>query len=60
MIQFKIFAGNHTCVMADELANDWIIENPDICIYSYKYQQARCGDHSICIMYEERTDENPN
>ena len=53
MIKFKIFWGNHTSVSADVKVNNWLAENPHIRILSYQYQQARLGDHSICIAYLE-------
>lgn len=52
MVRFKLFFGtcsNH----ADEKANAWLKEHPDIEVVEMKYQQARYGDHSICIMYKE-------
>ena len=53
MIKFKIFYGNHTTVSADVKVNQWLEENPSVNLLSYRYQQVRMGDHSICIMYEE-------
>lgn len=53
MIKFKLFFG--TCSngnYADTKANLWLLEHPKIKILNMKYQQARYGDHSICIMYE--------
>ena len=52
-VKFKIFWGNHTSVSADTKLNQWLDENPDIKIQSYQYQQARLGDHSICVEYVE-------
>lgn len=51
--KFKIFMGNseHT---ADIKANKWLEDNPYIKIVDMKYQQVRFGDHSICILYEEK------
>lgn len=52
MVKFKIFRGsNFDCDTADIKANEWISENPNISIISMNYQQARYGDHSICVMY---------
>ena len=55
MVQFKIFMGtcNSAETMADVKANNWLQQNPDIRIIETTYIQARYGDHSICIMYEE-------
>ena len=55
MKKFKIFFGAHALdeESADEKANKWLDEHPNIEIFQMKYQQARYGDHSICIMYEE-------
>lgn len=49
----KIFFGNVDGTRADVLFNDWIKEHPDILIREFRYQQARYGDHSIAILYEE-------
>lgn len=54
-MRFKIFFG--TCRdgdHADDHANKWLSEHPRIEIVETKYQQARMGDHSICIMYKEK------
>ena len=48
---FKIFMGS-TSWKADIDANEWLNEHPEIKVVDFKYQQARFGDHSICIMYE--------
>ena len=53
MTGFKIFFGNVNHY-ADKKANIWLKENPNIEVVEMKYQQARYGDHSICIMYKER------
>lgn len=52
MQKFKIFMGN-AGYQADDKANEWLEENPNVEIISMKYQQARYGDHSICILYKE-------
>ena len=52
MQKFKIFMGNSS-ETADIKANEWLEENPGIEIIDVRYQQARCGDHSICILYKE-------
>lgn len=62
MVKFKIFFGSSTNQLgrgmtADDKANAWLVENPNINILQMKYQQARYGDHSICIMYEECKDD---
>lgn len=56
MLKFKIFFGNDSKLSggtADDKANAWLKENPDVEIIDMKYQQSRFGDHSICIMYKE-------
>lgn len=55
MIKFKITFGT-VSNPADKQLNAWLTEsiNHNISIISMKYQQARYGDHSICIMYEEK------
>lgn len=53
MQRLKIFMGT-TNNMADKDANKWLEENPNVEIVDMKYQQARCGDHSICILYKEK------
>ena len=52
MVKFKIFTGTYN-KLADDKANKWLEENPDVEIIEMRYQQARMGDHSICIMYKE-------
>lgn len=55
-LKTKIFMGGYN-VTADEHFNSWINEkyrnSIEIDIKEFRYQQARCGDHSICILYEE-------
>lgn len=53
MPKFMIFFGNSTTVPADVKLNNWLKENPRVRVLEYQYQQARMGDHSICIVYEE-------
>lgn len=55
-IKCKTFFG--TCNgTADEKFNAWILNMNNsyrkIHIKEFKYRQARYGDHSICILYEE-------
>lgn len=40
-------------ISADIEFNKWIQEHPNIEILEFRYQQARYGDHSICILYKE-------
>ena len=49
--RFKIFMGTFG-FKADRDMNDWLDEHPEVKVVDFKYQQARCGDHSICVMYE--------
>ena len=49
--RFKIFMGTYA-MKADVDMNEWLDENPNVKVVDFKYQQARFGDHSICIMYE--------
>lgn len=37
---------------ADELFNEWIVENPNVEIIYFRYAQSRMGDHSIAILYK--------
>lgn len=53
MPKFKIFFGNHTLVTADDKLNQWLRENPNVRVVNWQYDQARMGDHSICIEYVE-------
>lgn len=50
-IKTKIFLGTNDD-KADEQFNDWI-KKENIDIIKFKYQQARYGDHSICILYKD-------
>ena len=52
-VKFMIFFGNRDSTRADSKLNTWISQNPNVRILEYQYQQARMGDHSICVMYEE-------
>lgn len=57
MYKFKIFMGsqkNH----ADIQANKWLEKHQNISIINVSYQQARYGDHSICIFYNDLYNEN--
>ena len=56
-VKFKIFYGNHTMQSADDKVNQWLEENPSIKLVSYQYQQARMGDHSICVEYKEESND---
>lgn len=51
--EFMIFFGNAATTRADDKLNAWLKRHPNVRILSYQYQQARMGDHSICVMYEE-------
>jgi hypothetical protein len=58
MIKYKtkiFFGTSSNCFYdnADEQFNKWIEEHPNIEILKFKYEQARYGDHSICILYQE-------
>lgn len=52
MYKIKIFTGTYQN-MADNKFNEWIKDNSNIDIISFKYQQVRYGDHIICILYKE-------
>lgn len=54
-VRFKTFFGNNTMTLADDELNKWLDANPNVRVVGYQYQQARMGDHSICIMYEEES-----
>lgn len=56
MIRFKIFFGTYGTVAvntAENKINDWLKRNPDVYVLDWQYQQARMGDHSICIRYDD-------
>ena len=53
MTKFKIFFGNLGDIRADRKLNEWLDDHPNAVLYGWQYQQARMGDHSICIEYEE-------
>ena len=52
MYKTKIFTGTYQNP-ADNKFNEWIKDNSNIYIINFRYQQARFGDHSICILYKE-------
>ncbi len=56
MVKFETFFCSFPQKATDEL-NKWIDEHPKVKILQFQYQQARMGDHSICIMYEEGKEE---
>lgn len=37
---------------ADEKLNEWLEDNPTVCIIDFRYQQSGNG-HSIAILYKE-------
>lgn len=51
----KTFHGNfnRSEENADYKMNLWLKDHPNIEIIEFRYQQARYGDHSICILYKE-------
>lgn len=53
VVKFKIFFGNqvHT---ADDTVNEWLATTTGVTIVDFRYTQSTFGDHSICIMYEEK------
>lgn len=52
-IRTKIFFGS-TENSADEMVNSWLQQQQDIEIIDIKYQMARYGYHSICVIYKMR------
>lgn len=58
MYKAKTFNGNFNVnsTSADEKFNKWINDHPNIHIIEFKYEQARYGDHSICILYKDNID----
>lgn len=48
----KLFFGNVAGVTADQLFGEWIEEHPKVKVIDFQFQHARCGDHSIAILYE--------
>ena len=57
MIKAKLFFGNAYTESADVKLNKWSSENPGAKLIHSHYQQARHGDHSICILYMEDSNE---
>lgn len=57
MIKCKLFSGSFSTgyTSADEKFNKWMASHPNIDILEFKYFHARYGDHSICILYEEKS-----
>lgn len=51
--KIKLFFGNAAGTTADQLFEEWFEEHPTVKIIDFQYQQARCGDHSIAVFYEE-------
>ena len=52
-LRFKIFHSTwRVYPLADELANEWLKDHPDIEIIDVKYQ-GNSSTHSICILYKE-------
>lgn len=51
--KIKLFFGNSAGTRADRLFGEWIEEHPHVKIVDFRYEQARYGDHSIAIIYEE-------
>ena len=60
MPKFMIFFGNMSTNRADDKLNFWLKTNPNVRILSYQYQQARMGDHSICVTYEDSSGMTPD
>lgn len=50
-MRFKAFFGFDQ-VHADDMANDWLDEHPEVVVTGWEFHQARYADHSICISYE--------
>lgn len=56
MVKFESFfrvLPNH----ATDALNKWIDEHPKAIIIDYQFQQAECGEHSICVRYVEEDGE---
>lgn len=53
----KIFMDGKGIDKADTKFNSWMKNNQNVCILQFEYQQAKYGEHSICILYRE---ESPN
>lgn len=52
-MRFKVFFGvDQGHMHADDMANDWLDEHPEVVVTGWEFHQARYGDHSICISYE--------
>ena len=49
----KIFFGTFSGETADQKFGEWIEDHSNVKIIDFRYEQARYGDHSIAILYEE-------
>lgn len=63
MYKSKIFNGTFNnfggpTIRADDKFNEWSKEHQDIEIIEFKYMQSRAGDHSIAILYIEKSKED--
>lgn len=63
MYKSKIFHGSFGNLggyteKADDKFNEWIKEQPNIEIIEFKYMHSRYGDHSIAILYIDKTKED--
>lgn len=65
MYQAKIFSGcsksiEGNAISADDKFNEWIQEHQSIEIVDFVYQQSGYENHSIAILYKERTKNSSN
>lgn len=58
MIKTELFFGNakHQGYRADTYCNNWLAENPNLEIIDIRYAHSEDGNHSICILYKEKSD----
>jgi len=58
-MRFKIFKGTFSyglSLYADTKMNEWLEEHPSVEVVDWKYRQVNHDEHSICIMYKERNE----
>lgn len=58
-MRFKVFTGTFQFgpdLSADTQINKWLEEHPSVKVVDWEYRQASIYEHSICIMYKERNE----
>lgn len=54
MVKFEVFLST-SGVSASARANNWVSRHPNARILQMSHSQGQYGDHSICIMYDEKS-----